>query len=202
MERLRGEEIASRGQRQTAGANGEACLTIHMGNHKIDLSARHVPQNERRAFIVFSPHFRFRDQNAGAERHNDCAVHPLCFYLAGLCAADGHGMGIDADDRAAHDASAAEGGVDRVPLLPLFRRKILIERTEVQIVEGFLLWFAWFWQFFRCARFFFAVWLHGFLDLRRQSGLFCGGEFFNVGDFRLHSFFLQHFGFGFFSGHM
>ena len=111
-------------------------------------------------------------------------------------------MGIDADDRAAHDASAAEGGIDRVPLLPLFRRKILIERTEVQIVEGFLLWFAWFWQFFRCARFFFAVWLHGFLDLRRQSGLFCGGEFFNVGDFRLHSFFLQHFGFGFFSGHM
>ena len=43
VERLRGEEIASRGQRQTAGANGEACLTIHMGNHKIDLSARHVP---------------------------------------------------------------------------------------------------------------------------------------------------------------
>ena len=111
-------------------------------------------------------------------------------------------MGIDADDRAAHDASAAEGSIDRVPLLPLLRGKILVERTEVQIVEGFLLWFAWFWQFFRCARFFFAVWLHGFFDLRRQSGPFCEGEFFNVGDFRLHSFFLQHFGFGFLSGHM
>ena len=111
-------------------------------------------------------------------------------------------MGIDANDRAAHDASAAEGSIDRVPLLPLLRREILVERTEVQIVEGFLLWFAWFWQFFRCARFFFAVWLHGFFDLRRQSGPFCRGEFFNVGDFRLHSFFLQHFGFGFLSGHM
>ena len=43
VERLRGEEIASRGQRQTAGANGEARFTIHMGNNKIDLSTRHVP---------------------------------------------------------------------------------------------------------------------------------------------------------------
>ena len=67
-----------------------------------------------------------------------------------LCAADGHGVRIDADDRAAHDASAAEGGVDRVPLLPLLRREILVERTEVQIVEGFLLRFGWFWLFFRC----------------------------------------------------
>ena len=43
VERLCGEEIAPGRQRQTAGANGEARLTIHMGNHKIDLSARHVP---------------------------------------------------------------------------------------------------------------------------------------------------------------
>ena len=43
VERLRGEEIASRGQRQTARANGETSFTIHMGNDKIDLSARHVP---------------------------------------------------------------------------------------------------------------------------------------------------------------
>ena len=70
--------------------------------------------------------------------------------LAGLCAADGHGMRIDADDRAAHDASAAEGGIDRVPLLPLLRREILVERTEVQIVEGFLLRFGRFRLFFRC----------------------------------------------------
>ena len=43
VERLCGEEIASRGQRQTARANGKARFTIHMGNDKIDLSARHVP---------------------------------------------------------------------------------------------------------------------------------------------------------------
>ena len=165
VERLRGEEIAPRMKRQTAGADSEARFTIHMRNDKIDLSARHVPQNERRAFFIFRPHFRLGNQDAGAERHDDRAVHPFCFYLAGLCAADGHGMRIDADDRAAHDASAAEGSIDRVPLLPLFRRKILIERTEVQIVEGLLLRFAWFWQFFRCARFSFDVWLHGFFDL-------------------------------------
>ncbi len=47
----------------------------------------------------------------------------FCFYLAGLRAADGHGVRIDADDRAAHDASAAERGVDRVPLLPLLRER-------------------------------------------------------------------------------
>ena len=74
-------------------------------------------------------------------------------------------MRVNADDRTAHDASAAEGGVDRVPLLPLLRGKILIERTEVQIIEGLLLRFAWFWQFFRCALFSFDVWLHGFFDL-------------------------------------
>ena len=43
VERLRREEIAPRGQRQTAGADSEARFTIHMGNDKIDLSARHVP---------------------------------------------------------------------------------------------------------------------------------------------------------------
>ena len=43
VERLRGEEIAPGRQRQTAGSNGEARFTIHMGNDKIDLSARHVP---------------------------------------------------------------------------------------------------------------------------------------------------------------
>ena len=136
-----------------------------MRNDKIDLSARHVPQNERRTFFIFRPHFRLGNQDTRAERHNDCAVHPLCLGLTGLCAAHGHGVRIDADDRAAHDAPASEGSIDRVPLLPLLRGKILVERTEVQIVEGFLLWFAWFWQFFRCARFSFAVWLHGFFDL-------------------------------------
>lgn len=43
VERLRGEEIASGRQRQTAGADSEARFTIHMRNDKIDLSARHVP---------------------------------------------------------------------------------------------------------------------------------------------------------------
>ena len=43
VERLRGEEIAPRMQRQTTGANGKARFTIHMGNNKIDLSARHIP---------------------------------------------------------------------------------------------------------------------------------------------------------------
>ena len=43
VERLRGEEIAPGCQRQTAGGDGEACFAIHMGNDKIDLSARHVP---------------------------------------------------------------------------------------------------------------------------------------------------------------
>ena len=133
-----------------------------MRNDKIDLSARHVPQNKRRAFIVFSPHFRFGDQDTRAERHDDRAVHPLCFCLTGLRAADGHGMGIDADDRAAHDASAAERGVDRVPLLPLLRREILVERTEVQIIEGFLLRFGRFRFFFRCGWFFLAIGLYGF----------------------------------------
>ena len=114
------------------------------------------------AFVVFCPHFRFGDQNAGAERHDDRAVHPLGFRLACLCAADGHRVRIDADDRAAHDASAAERGVDRVPLLPLLRREILVERTEVQIVEGFLLRFGRFRFFFRCGWFFLAIGLYGF----------------------------------------
>lgn len=57
-----------------AGADGEARFTIHMGNHKIDLSARHVPQNERRAFVAFRPHFCFGDQDTRAERHNDRTV--------------------------------------------------------------------------------------------------------------------------------
>ena len=43
VERLCGEEIAPGRQRQTAGTNGEARFTIHMGNNKIDLSARHIP---------------------------------------------------------------------------------------------------------------------------------------------------------------
>ena len=43
VERLCGEEIAPRMQCQAAGANGKARFTIHMGNDKIDLSARHVP---------------------------------------------------------------------------------------------------------------------------------------------------------------
>ena len=149
-------------KRQAAGTNGKARFTIHMGNNKIDLSAWHVPQNERRAFVVFCPHFRFGDQNAGAERHDDRAVHPLGFRLACLCAADGHRVRIDADDRAAHDASAAERGVDRVPLLPLLRREILVERTEVQIIEGFLLRFGRFRFFFRCGWFFLAIGLYGF----------------------------------------
>lgn len=135
-------------KRQAAGTNGKARFTIHMGNNKIDLSAWHVPQNERRAFVVFCPHFRFWNQNAGTERNNNCAVHPLGFDLTGLRTADGHGMRIDANDRAAHDASAAEGGIDRVPLLPLLRREILVERTEVQIVEGFLLRLGRFTVFF------------------------------------------------------
>ena len=43
VERLCGEEIAPRMQRQTAGGDSEARFTIHMRNDKIDLSARHVP---------------------------------------------------------------------------------------------------------------------------------------------------------------
>ena len=116
-------------------------------------------------------------------------------------------MGIDADDCAAHDASAAEGSVDRVPLLPLLRREILIERTEVQIVEGLFLRFGRFTAFFLRECFVLSIGVYSFCGcrffcLRFQCGLFCGGEFFNVGDSRLHSFFLQHFGFGFLSGHM
>ena len=111
-------------------------------------------------------------------------------------------MRIDANDRAAHNASAAEGGVDRVPLLPLLRREILVECTEVQIVEGFLLRFGRLWFFFRCGWFFLAIGLYGFFDLRFQCGLFFDGLFCGFDDFRLHGFFLQHFGFGFLSGHM
>ena len=178
-----------------------------MRNDKIDLSARHVPQNERRAFFIFRPHFRLGNQNAGAERHDDRAVHPLGLDLSGLRAADGHGMGIDADDRAAHDASAAEGGIDRVPLLPLLRREILIERTDVQIVEGFLLRFGRFRFFCRCGHVVLSIGLYRFcdcrfFDLRFHCGLFHDGLFFGFSNFRLHSFFLQHFGFGFLSGHM
>ena len=116
-------------------------------------------------------------------------------------------MGIDTDDRAAHDASAAEGGIDRVPLLPLLRREILIERTEVQIVEGFLLRFGRFRFFCRCGHIVLSIGLHRFcdcrfFDLRFQYWLFCGDRFFDLGDFWLYGFFLQHFGFGFLSGHM
>ena len=94
-------------------------------------------------------------------------------------------MRIDADDRAAHDASAAEGGIDRVPLLPLLRRKILIERTEVQIVEGFLLRFGRFRFFFRCGHVVLSIGLYRFcdcrfFDLRFQYWLFCGGRFFGL----------------------
>ena len=41
-----------------------------------------------------------------------------------------------------------------------------------------------------------------FFDLRFQYWLFCGDRFFDLGDFWLYGFFLQHFGFGFLSGHM
>ena len=116
-------------------------------------------------------------------------------------------MGVNADNRAAHDTSAAEGGVDRVPLLPLLRREILVERTEVQIVEGFLLRFRRFTVFFLRECFIPSIELSRFcdcrfFDLRLQCGLRGGKSFFRIDGFWLHGFFLQHFGFGFLSGHM